>query len=105
MPRWVGNVKPRGIVGYIGERERWIAIGGVCGPEEGDAPGPAEYADVEVEDRAGVAAGEENRDDRDCCQSDECNQRIARQIRCGITSNHLTSQSQELTPGKSSPST
>jgi hypothetical protein len=40
--------------GYVGEPERRIAIGGECGPVEGDTPGPAEHADVGIEDRARV---------------------------------------------------
>ena len=62
----VGDVEPRGVVGIVGERERRIPVGaeravGV----EADAPGPAQHADVEVEEPARIAAGEQDREERD----------------------------------------
>ena len=55
-----------GIVGLLVQREGRIAVGPErpVGVEE-DAPGPAQDAEVEVEDPARVAAGEEDREERD----------------------------------------
>ena len=60
------DVQPRRVVRDIGERERRVTIGsepavGV----EAHAPGPAHHPDVEVEDRARVAPGEQDREERD----------------------------------------
>ena len=57
------DLQPRRVVGAVGEREGRILVGseGAVGVEA-DAPRPAEHADVEVEDAAGVAAGEEDRE-------------------------------------------
>ena len=58
--------RARRVVGHVVERERRVAVGaeravGV----EGDPPRPAQHADVEVEDASRVAAGEEDREERD----------------------------------------
>ncbi len=62
----VVDLEPRGVVGHVLERERRVPIGAEGGVRvEADPPGPAEDADVEVEDPARVAPGHEDREERD----------------------------------------
>ena len=59
------------VVGRLRERERRVAVGAERVGVVGDAPAPAQHADVEVEDRAGVAAGEQDREERHHAQHRE----------------------------------
>ena len=65
-PLRVGDVERRRVVGCRVERERRVAVGA-----EGavrvvrDAPGPAQHAEVEVEDAPRVAPGEQDREEGD----------------------------------------
>ena len=60
------------IVRHVGERERRIAVGAEsCVRVERNAPRPAQDAEVEVEDAAGIAPGEEDREERDHRQNEE----------------------------------
>ena len=61
----VGQVEAGGVVG-AGQGERWVAVGAEGRVDvEADSPVPAEHAEVEVEQGAGVAAGEQDVDARD----------------------------------------
>ncbi len=63
----VGDVEPRRVVRLRAEAERRVAVGAeaTVAAVVGHAPRPAEHAEVEVEEPAGVAAGEEDREERD----------------------------------------
>src|SRR5215213_979498 len=68
----VGDLQPGRVVRDVGERERRVAVG----PErlvgvEADAPRPAHHADVEVEQAAWVAPGEQDREEGDHRHHDE----------------------------------
>ncbi len=68
----IWDVEPRRIVGHVVERERWVPVGAKRGVRvEGDPPGPAEDAEVEVEDAARVPPGEEDREERDDRQDED----------------------------------
>jgi hypothetical protein len=61
----VVDKQPGGIVGSLAEGERRVLVGRERAVAvERDAPCPAQNADVEVEDAARVAAGEEQREER-----------------------------------------
>ena len=56
------DVEVRGVGGVLGQAERGVAVGGQGAVGVvGDPPGPAQDADVEVEDGPGVAAGHQDR--------------------------------------------
>src|SRR5581483_5582573 len=61
-----------GVVGLLAEREGRVALGRERAvPVEGHAPRPAEDAEVEAEDPARVAAGEEQDEERGDRREDE----------------------------------
>ena len=63
--------KARRVVGDVVECEWRIAVGAERSERvEADPPRPAEHADVEVEDRPWVPAGEEDREERDDAEQD-----------------------------------
>src|SRR5205085_10745126 len=62
----VCHLEPGRIIRYVLECEGWVLVGGECAVAvEADPPGPAEHADVEVEQSPRVAAGEEDREESD----------------------------------------
>ena len=68
----IGDLEVRGEVRALLQAERRVVVGAQPAVRVvGDPPGPAQHADVEVEDRPGVAAGEQDRDQRDDRQHDE----------------------------------
>jgi hypothetical protein len=70
-PLGIRHLELGGIVGRR-QRERWIAVGGerAVGVER-HAPAPAQDADVELEDAARIAAGDQDREEGDDRQPDE----------------------------------
>ena len=66
------DLEPGGVVGHVLEREGRVLVGAECAVGvEADAPRPAEDADVEVEQPFWVAAGEEDREERDHADDSE----------------------------------
>ena len=64
----VRDVERRRIVALL-QRERRVSVGSVGGEGvERHSPAPAQHTDVEVEDRARIAAGEQDREERDHAQ-------------------------------------
>ena len=65
-PLGVGDVQRRGVVRLLVQAERRVAVGaqGTVGVVA-DPPRPAQHPQVEAEQRAGVAAGEQDREERD----------------------------------------
>ena len=60
------DLEPRRVVGHVLERERRVLVGAERAVAvEADAPRPAQDADVELEQPPRVAAGEEDREERD----------------------------------------
>ena len=105
QPFRVVDLELRRIVSDLVQREGRIAIGAQrpVGVED-HSPGPAEHADVEVEDPTRVAAREEDREERDDAHHHERRPQEEEHDE-GIASSHLTSQSQRLSDGSSAPST
>ena len=66
QPLGIGDVQVRRVVRHVGQGERRIAVG-AQGPVAVvvHAPGPAHDPDVEVEQRPRIAAGEQDREERD----------------------------------------
>ena len=68
----VSDVERRRVVGRLVERERRVAVGAQRAVRvERHAPGPAQHAEVEVEDAPRVAAGEQDREEGDDREHDE----------------------------------
>ena len=72
QPFGVGHVQVRRVVRHLGQGERRVAVGAqgavavVVHP-----PGPAQHADVEVEQRPRIAPGEQDREERDHADHEE----------------------------------
>src|SRR5581483_9800369 len=102
----VGDVELRRIAGIRPAVERRVPVGTERRRRvERDAPRPPEDADVVVEERARVAAGEEQHPKAPNVASTKPTQRKARRTMCGSASSHLTSQRHRESGSSSEPST